>query len=268
MEVEPVRGEVEFRDVSFRYPGTDRYVLRDLSFRAPAGTAVAVVGPTGAGKSTLMALLSRLYDPTDGEVFLDGVPLSRLSLSALRGAIGVVPQDTFLFSESIRENLGMGFDEPDAERTMDRVQEAARVARLDDTIREFPRGYDTVLGERGVNLSGGQKQRATLARALASDARLLILDDALSAVDTHTETEILGGLQTRLAGRTSFVVSHRVTAVMNADLILVLDDGRIAESGTHEQLLRDGGIYAALQRRQLLSESVESETLAEAGSKR
>ncbi len=256
-----VRGEVEFRGVSFRYPDTERWVLRGLSFTIPAGATVAIVGPTGSGKSTVAALLMRMYDPTQGEVVLDGIPLPRWELERLRREIAVVPQDTFLFSTTLAENLALGFDEDDEARRLARVRAAAGVARLDETVMEFPGGYDTILGERGINLSGGQKQRAALARAIARDARILVLDDALSAVDTHTEHEILEGLKGVLEGRTSVIVSHRVTAVMHADLILVVDDGRIVEQGTHAELLRGGGTYAALQRRQLLAEEVAGEDL-------
>lgn len=254
-----VRGEIEFRDVSFRYPGTERWVLRGVSFRIPAGTTAAVVGPTGAGKSTLVALLARTYDPTAGEVLLDGIPVRRWPLERLRAVLGVVPQDSFLFSASIAENLALGFDEPDPAAREARIRRAARIAQLDETVTQFPAGYDTLLGERGINLSGGQKQRATLARAIARDPQVLVLDDALSAVDTHTETEILRGLQGVLAGRTSVIVSHRVTAVMGADLIVVLHDGEVAETGTHAELLKIGGAYAMLQRRQLLAEDLDGD---------
>ena len=252
-----VRGEIEFRNVSFRYPGTEREVLSGISFRAAAGSLVAVVGATGSGKSTLVHLLARLYDPTSGEVRIDGVPLSRLSLRQLREVIGVVPQEAFLFSDTILENLAMGMEGEERAEAGQRVRAAAGVAQLDETIMGFPSGYETMLGERGVNLSGGQKQRATLARALARDPRLLIMDDALSAVDTHTEAEILEGLREVLSGRTSVVVSHRVSAVMAADLVLVLEDGRLVETGTHAELLQRGGTYATLLHRQLLADEVE-----------
>jgi ATP-binding cassette subfamily B protein len=237
-----IRGDIEFRNVTFRYPGTERDILRDVSFHVPAGSTVAIVGPTGSGKSTVVQLLVRLYDPTAGEVRVDGIAVSQWPLARLRAAVATVPQDTFLFSTTIEDNLALGFHEDDPERRAARVRAAAGVARLHQTVEELPAGYDTLLGERGINLSGGQKQRAALARAIARDARILVLDDALSAVDTHTEHEILGGLRGVLEGRTSVIVSHRVTAVMHADLILVLADGRIVEQGTHGELVRAGGV--------------------------
>ncbi|HWK89676.1 MAG TPA: ABC transporter ATP-binding protein, partial [Longimicrobium sp.] len=257
-----VRGEVELRAVTFRYPGTEREVLRDVSFRIPAGATAAIVGPTGSGKSTVVSLLTRLYDPTGGEVLLDGIPVRRWTLRRLREAVALVPQDTFLFSDTIAENLALGLEDGgDGEARLRRIRAAASVAQLHETVEEFPGGYETVLGERGINLSGGQKQRAALARAVARDAPVLVLDDALSAVDTHTEHGILEGLKGVFAGRTSIIVSHRVTAVMNADLILVLDDGRLVEQGTHAALLRAGGVYAALQHRQLLAEHLAGDDL-------
>ncbi len=266
-EPEPVpriRGEVEFRNVWFRYPGTYRDVLRDVSFRIPAGATAAIVGATGSGKSTLVHLMTRVYDPTGGKVLLDGVPLHRLPLEQLRAAIGIVPQETFLFSESIGDNLAMGFDEPDPALREARIVAAARTAQLEEAIRGFPGGYETRLGERGINLSGGQKQRATLARAIAREPQVLILDDSLSAVDTQTEHRILDGLRGVVRTRTSIIVSHRVSAVMDADLILVMGDGEIAERGTHAELLQLGGVYAALQHRQLLAETLDEPVLAPA----
>jgi ATP-binding cassette subfamily B protein len=255
-----VRGDVEFRGVSFRYPGTDRDVLADVSFVARAGQTVAIVGPTGAGKSTLVALLARLYDPTSGAIMLDGHPLGTLDPAELRRHIGMVPQDAFLFSDTIERNVGLGLAGTAAgERSReDEVLRAARVAQLHDQILEFPDEYATMLGERGINLSGGQKQRATLARALARRPAILVLDDALSAVDTHTEAAILADLRGAMRGATSFIISHRVSAVMHADQILVLDQGRIVERGRHAELIAAEGTYARLLRRQLLEEDLEA----------
>jgi ATP-binding cassette, subfamily B, multidrug efflux pump len=259
--LEQIRGTIEFRGVGFRYPGSEAPVLTDVSFRIPAGASVALVGPTGSGKSTVVALLARLYDPTEGAVLLDGVPLPELSLETLRRAIGIVPQDAFLFSETIAENIALGLEPTEAEEAdvMAPVRAAAAIAQLDEAIGGFPHGYETRLGERGVNLSGGQRQRTTLARALARNPRILILDDSLSAVDTETERRILHGLRPVLKDRTAIIVSHRVTAVMEAELILVLDQGRIVEQGRHQDLIARDGVYSRLLRRQLLEERLEGE---------
>lgn len=265
------RGAVEFRNVSFRYPGTERLVLEDVSFSADPGQTVAVVGPTGSGKSTLVTLIPRIYDVTSGRVLVDGVDVRDLDSGELRSLIGMVPQDPFLFSATIEENIGLGLgigldlgaEEPGAEDEDpdEVVLEAARVAQLHMAIEGFPKGWGTLLGERGVNLSGGQKQRTTLARAVARDPRILVLDDALSAVDTHTEALILDDLAHVMEGRTSFIISHRVSAVMNADLILVLDGGRMVERGRHTELMALGGTYAQLLHRQMLEQDIESTTV-------
>lgn len=253
--IDDARGSITFEGVAFRYPGTERPVLESIDFTVEAGQTVAVVGPTGAGKSTLLALLTRLYDPTEGRILLDGIPLDRIDPAELRRRIGMVPQDPFLFSDTIAGNIALGLDET----RLESVRAAAEVAQLHDQIADFPRGYDTILGERGINLSGGQKQRATLARALARDPLILILDDALSAVDTHTEAAILADLRNVAKQRTAFIVSHRVSAVMDADKVLVLEDGRIVQEGRHEELIREEGrTYERLLRRQLLEEDLEA----------
>ncbi len=257
VEVEAPAGGIEFQNVSFRYPGTERYVLRDVSFTIEPGQSVAIVGRTGSGKSSIVRLVPRLYDPDDGEILLDGVPVSQIRLEQLRRLVAMVPQEPFLFSETLGANVAFGLlDSHDQQH----VEEAAAIAQLAETIEDFPDGYDTQLGERGINLSGGQKQRATLARALTREAPVLILDDALSSVDTHTEMAILEALQDVFKQRTSLIVSHRVTAVKDADLILVIEDGEIVERGVHSELLEADGVYARLLRRQLLEESLESVT--------
>jgi ATP-binding cassette subfamily B protein len=248
-----VTGAIEFRDLTFAYG--DRPVLEHVSARIAAGQTVALVGPTGSGKSTLISLLPRLFDPPPGTVFVDGVDVRDLSLSQLRGAIGFVPQEAFLFSESIADNIAFGVGGVAAGNRA-RVEWAAGVARLDKDVAGFPNGYDTMVGERGITLSGGQKQRAAMARALVPDPRILVLDDALSAVDTYTEEEILGRLKGVMRERTSIIVSHRVSTVRDADLILVLEHGRVIERGTHNDLVRLDGFYAELYRKQLLEEEL------------
>ena len=250
------RGGLEFRNVSFRYPGTERFVLRDIDFTVEPGQTVAIVGPTGSGKTSIVRLIPRMYEPDSGQILLDGVPIQKIRLEQLRGLIAMVPQEPFLFSETLASNIGFALQD---DRDRARIEQAAEIAQLAETIRAFPQSYETQLGERGINLSGGQKQRATLARALTRDAPVLILDDALSSVDTHTEAAILEGLQDVLRLRTSLIVSHRVTAVKDADMILVIDDGAIVERGVHEELIEAGGTYARLLRRQLLEESLEED---------
>ncbi|HEY3384054.1 MAG TPA: ABC transporter ATP-binding protein [Vicinamibacterales bacterium] len=248
-----VKGAIEFRDLTFRYG--DRPVLEHVSLLIEPGQTVALVGPTGSGKSTLISLLPRLFDPPPGTVFIDGVDVRDLSLAQLRGVIGFVPQEAFLFSESVADNIAFGVaGSGGADR--DRVAWAAGVARLDTDRTEFPHGIDTMVGERGITLSGGQKQRAAIARAVMTDPRILVLDDALSAVDTYTEEEILARLRGVMRQRTSILVSHRISTVRDADLILVLEQGRIIERGHHDDLVRRDGFYAELYRKQLLEEEL------------
>jgi ATP-binding cassette subfamily B protein len=249
---------IEFRNVGFHYPTEDgvppRWVLRGITFSAPAGATIGVVGATASGKSALMDLVPRFFDPQEGEILIDGIAIRNLPLADLRREIGYVPQESFffLFSDTIGSNLVYGASDGSA------APWAAAVAQLAETIESFPGGYDTVLGERGINLSGGQKQRAALARALARRPSIVLLDDALSAVDTHTEAEILRSLRHALAGRTSLIASHRVSAIRDASWIIVLDEGRIVEQGRHADLIAAGGRYWTLLSRQQLEESIES----------
>ncbi|HEX2094188.1 MAG TPA: ABC transporter ATP-binding protein, partial [Longimicrobiaceae bacterium] len=249
---------VEFEGVWFRYPGdVDRgWALQDISFRVPAGRSLAVVGATGSGKSTLVDMLVRTHDPNRGTIRIDGVDIRELALDDLRRAVGFVAQETFLFGETLRDNILLGA--PDDGR----LERVAAVSQLSEALPSLPQGFDTMLGERGINLSGGQKQRTAIARALAQDPPIFVLDDALSAVDAQTEARILGALRGALEGRTSIIVSHRLAAVREADWILVLDEGRIVEQGTHGELIARGGRYWELLRRQQLEEELEEETIS------
>lgn len=246
---------IEFRNVGFHYPVAEgrepRWVLRNVSFTVPAGKTLGVAGSTGSGKTSLMDLVPRVYDPQEGEILIDGVPVASLPIHELRREIGFVPQESLLFSDTIAGNLGYGANDPAG------IQWAAETAQLAETIEEFPGKYETMLGERGINLSGGQKQRASLARALARRPSIVLLDDALSAVDTHTEAAILNALGGALSARTAVIASHRVSAIRDAGWIIVLDEGRIVEQGIHDDLMMAEGRYWTLLRRQQLVESIE-----------
>ncbi|HEV2426146.1 MAG TPA: ABC transporter ATP-binding protein [Terriglobia bacterium] len=251
--IKAIRGEIEFRNLNFAYNG--RPVLKNINLHIPAGRTLAIVGETGAGKSTLVGLIPRLWDAPDGSLLIDGVPVRQIPLALLRHNIGFVPQETFLFSDSILENVKFGAPEA----TLPEAERATSVANILPEIVSFPGGFETMVGERGLTLSGGQKQRTAIARALIRDPRILILDDALSSVDTGTEEKILQALSGVVAGRTTLLISHRVSTVQNADEIVVLRDGEIVERGTHHQLLGFEGYYAELYRRQLIEEELEME---------
>ncbi|RXK84566.1 ABC transporter ATP-binding protein [Chlorobaculum sp. 24CR] len=250
----PLKGELTFEHVGFTYPSQpDREVLRDISFTVEPGTKLAIVGATGSGKSTLVNLIPRLYDPTSGRITIAGRDIKTLSLGAIRRTIGFVPQSNFLFSDTIRKNIDFGSNGGGID-----VIEASRIAMLHDDVEDFPDGFDTMLGEKGINLSGGQKQRACIARALRWQPSILVLDDALSAVDTATEASIFDGLLQKLPETTIVLISHRISTVRNCDRIIVLHDGAIAESGTHEELLENGRYYADLYMQQMLEEEISA----------
>ncbi|MGA8111297.1 MAG: ABC transporter ATP-binding protein [Acidobacteriaceae bacterium] len=251
----PIGGEIEFRDLNFAYPSENSSpveVLHSISLRIPAGSSLALVGPTGSGKSTLVNLIPRLYDAPPGSVLIDGCPVRDYSLDTLRAAIGFVPQETFLFSTTIRGNIAFGVEQASA----DAIARAAEAALIRQEVELFPNGFDTAVGERGLTLSGGQKQRTALARAILRNPRILILDDALANVDTWTEERILEELRRVMAGRTTILISHRISTVRHADRIAVLVRGRIAELGTHDELLERNGYYAGLFQKQLLEEEL------------
>jgi ATP-binding cassette, subfamily B, multidrug efflux pump len=264
----PIAGEIEFRNLTFTYPtnlagngntsgksnGATHAVLSDINLKVPAGSTLAIVGPTGSGKTTLASLVARLWEAPDGQLLIDGHPIREWPLESLRRSIGYVPQDTYLFTETVGGNVAFGLPE----YVHDQVRAAAEIANLDSDVESFTKKYDTVVGERGVTLSGGQKQRSAIARAVVRDPRILILDDSLSAVDTQTEERILTRLRSVMEGRTTILISHRTSTVQDADQIVVLRDGRIIERGTHDELLAREGYYADLYRKQLLEEELEN----------
>jgi ATP-binding cassette subfamily B protein len=247
-------GEIEFSNLNFAYDGVS--ILKDINLRVPAGSSLAIVGPTGSGKTTLVNLIPRIYDAAPGAVLIDGRPIREFPIDLLRRQIGFVPQETFLFSATIRENIAFGVKEEDGEATLDDIKAAAEAANIAQDIESFPEGYNTMVGERGITLSGGQKQRTAIARAVLRSPRILILDDALSSVDTHTEDKILNHLREIMRGRTTIFISHRVSTVRNADRIAVLHQGRIVELGTHDELISRNGYYTELYNKQLLEEEL------------
>ncbi|MEX2368480.1 MAG: ABC transporter ATP-binding protein [Balneolaceae bacterium] len=252
-ELQTIEGKIEFRNVSFKYPGTREYAIKDISLTIEPGSHVAFVGRTGAGKTTLVQLIPRLFDPTGGDILIDNINVKNWPIAVLRRKIGFVPQDTFLFSTTLSENIAFGVEEASHHQ----IEEASEKAQLLDNILDFEKKFETMVGERGITLSGGQKQRAAIARALIKDPRILILDDSLSAVDTKTEDAILQHLRNELKGRTTIMISHRISTVKHADTIFYLADGSLKESGTHEELLKLEGHYSNMYRKQLLEQELE-----------
>ena len=251
-----VKGDIEFDNVSFKYPNTDFYALNDINFRVKIGETLALVGRTGSGKTTIVSLLLRLYDISEGTIYRDGVNIKDISLNQLRESIAYVPQDDFLFSQTLAENISFGIE---GELSEEKIIKASKDAEIYDNIMDFPKKFETVLGERGVTLSGGQKQRSSIARALIKQSPILILDDSLSAVDTETEEKILNNLKNMENNPTTIIISHRISTINHADQILYLEDGRIIERGTHEELLELKGQYNNLNEKQLLEEKLSKE---------
>ncbi|HYI78625.1 MAG TPA: ATP-binding cassette domain-containing protein, partial [Chryseolinea sp.] len=244
--VQDIKGKLEFRNVSFTYPDTGIKALRDISFTINPGESLAIIGTTGSGKSTVSNLVSRLYDVRDGEILIDDIPITHYNLNCLRSQIGYVPQDVFLFSDTILNNIAFGIKAPDEAK----VVQAAKDADVYENIIRFPQGFNTRVGERGITLSGGQKQRVSIARAIVREPKILMLDDALSAVDTKTENNILNSMKRIMEGRTTIIISHRVSSAKLANKIVVLIDGLIAEEGTHDSLLMKDGLYKELYDKQ------------------
>jgi len=253
LKVDEIKGNIEFANVSFKYPGTDNYVLKNLNLKIPGGSTLGIIGHTGVGKSTLINLLPRIYDVSEGEILIDGYNIKQIPLGVLRKSIGVVPQESFLFSDSLEKNITYSSELVDKEEVID----ASKISGLYKDVILFPEKFDTIIGERGITLSGGQKQRTSIARAVYLKPKILILDDSLSSVDTHTEEEILQGLKKIMETRTSIIISHRISTIQNADNIIVLSNGNIKEEGTHNELINLGGIYYNIYLKQLLEEEIK-----------
>ncbi|MEL7649411.1 MAG: ABC transporter ATP-binding protein [Sedimentibacter sp.] len=253
--VESLTGSIQVKNLSYRYPGTDKYVLRDIDFSVEKGQTLGIIGRTGSGKTTLVNLMLRIFEPDKNTIYIGGFRISDIPLKVLRKTIGYVPQDNFLFSDTIANNIDFGL----RSGQMDKIEQAARDAVIHDNIAEFKNGYDTLVGEKGVSVSGGQKQRISIARALIKDPEILILDDSVSAVDTDTEEKILNTLEERRKGKTNIIIAHRISTIQNADIIIVLDEGRIVEKGTHQQLIQQDGLYCSIYEKQLLEKMLEEQ---------
>ena len=256
IDIKNMKGEIEFKNVSFKYPHSENYAVKNLNFKIPSDHSLAIVGRTGSGKSTIVSLLLRLYDIDEGEILIDGINIKDMTIKSLRENIGYVPQENFLFSDSIINNIAFSFDEEE-KYSEDLIYNASRTAEVYDNIIEFPNKFETVLGERGVTLSGGQKQRVSIARAIIKDSSVLILDDSLSSVDTDTEERILSNLREVIKKRTTIIISHRISTIKDSDEILVIDEGEIVARGNHDSLVKQDGIYKDLYEKQLLEEKIQ-----------